>query len=198
MARPFAAVAVVVPCKAALPAARAAVTTVLLSELIRFPNASSIRIIEELEKLVPAVAEIGGCVWIVSLAAGAALTVKVLLTALVRPVALAVSCLLPAVSISRVLKDARPFPAAKPMSAVVAPCNDPPPLLRLKVRVRLAGKPFVELFPKLSRLLTTGCVAKVAPAMAPEGCVAKANTFAAAGLTAIIAEVVLERLPLVN
>ena len=43
----------------------------------------------------PAVAVLEGCVWIVNLLAAAAFTTKLLLTAFVIPLALAVSCLLP-------------------------------------------------------------------------------------------------------
>ncbi len=62
MAKPLEAVAVVVPCKDAVPALRAAVITVLLSEVIKLPKASSIRTTGALEKTVPAVAVPGGCV----------------------------------------------------------------------------------------------------------------------------------------
>ena len=76
-----------------------AVTTMLLSELRKLPKASTIRIVGAGENATPAVAVAGGCVWSAKLAAALALTVKVLLTQLVKPAALAVNCLLvPAMS----------------------------------------------------------------------------------------------------
>src|SRR6266567_2523944 len=54
--RPLTAVRLVVPCKAALPPARLAVITVLLSLLRRLPNGSSIRITGCWAKATPAVA----------------------------------------------------------------------------------------------------------------------------------------------
>ena len=50
-----------------------------------------------------------------------------------------------------------------------------------------------------SSIRTTGCWAKIAPAVAvAEGCVASAKRLAATGLTATTLEVMLVRLPLVN
>src|SRR6266853_5261100 len=69
--RPLTAVRLVVPCKAALPPARLAVTTVLLSLVRRLPNWSSIRITGCWAKATPAVAVGDGWVRIVSLVAAA-------------------------------------------------------------------------------------------------------------------------------
>ena len=56
VARPPAAVAESVPCSAPPPALRAAVTTVLLSEVIKLPEASSMRMTGCVWKATPAVA----------------------------------------------------------------------------------------------------------------------------------------------
>ena len=84
VAKPFKAEAVTAPCKAPAPLARAAVTTVLLSELIKLPNASSILATGCCVKTTPAVALVEGCVWIVSRLAAAGLTAIVPEIALVR------------------------------------------------------------------------------------------------------------------
>src|SRR5439155_1462867 len=73
--RPLAAARLVAPCKVPLPAARAAVMTVLLSLVRRLPNWSSIRMAGCCAKATPAVAVVAGCVRIVSRLAAAALTV---------------------------------------------------------------------------------------------------------------------------
>ena len=75
VATPLAAVAVRVPWSVPLPAARAAVMTVLLSLVRRLPNWSSIRMAGCCAKATPAVAVVEGCVRIVSRLAAAALTV---------------------------------------------------------------------------------------------------------------------------
>ena len=75
LATPALAVAVVVPCNVPLPRLRATLTTVLLSVVRRFPNASSMRICGCGAKAAPAVAVPGGWVWMVSRLAAAALTV---------------------------------------------------------------------------------------------------------------------------
>src|SRR5215472_7664368 len=103
------------------------------------------------------------------LTAAAALTAKVELTALPRPAALAVNCLVPLTSISRLLNETVPLPAAEPISAVAVPCNGPVPLVRVTVTGRLEGKPALELLPKASTLLTTGWIPKGAPAVAFAG-----------------------------
>ena len=72
--RPLAAAKLVVPCNVPLPAARAAVTTVLLSPLRKLPYESSIRRVGCCAKTMPAVAVLEGCVTIVSLLAAAGLT----------------------------------------------------------------------------------------------------------------------------
>jgi len=84
------------------------------------------------------------------------------------------------------------------MSIVVVPCNVPLPLLRVNATFRLAGKPLVELFPKLSWLRITGWVVKTEPAVAPDGWVVNDRVVAPAGLIATTVEVVFERLPLLN
>src|SRR6266568_1488260 len=84
VARPFKAEAVTVPCKVPAPLARAAVTTVLLSELIRLPNESSILATGCGAKIMPAVVLVEGWVWIVSRLAAAGLTAIVPEITLVR------------------------------------------------------------------------------------------------------------------
>src|SRR2546425_4387635 len=143
-------------------------------------------------KTTPATAVAEGWVGMVSLGAEPALTVKTPLTALTKPLALAVSwSLVPAASSRRLVKLAVPLPAAVPMSRLVAPCKAPAPLVRLTFTFRLAGKPTAELFPKASWLLTTGWVPKTDPAVALPGCVVKASRLAGAGLMAIVVEVAL-------
>ena len=71
---PLAAVRLMVPWRVPLPAARAAVTTELLSLLRRLPNWSSIRMAGCGAKTTPAVAVLGGCVKVVSRLADAGLT----------------------------------------------------------------------------------------------------------------------------
>src|SRR5437667_1145077 len=150
-------------------------------------------------KTTPATAVAEGWVWMVSLVAEPALTVKALLTALTKPLALAVSwSLVPAASIRRLVKLAVPLPAAVPRSRLAIPCKGPVPLVRFTVTFRLAGKPIAELFPKASWLLTTGWVPKTDPAVALPGCVVKASRLAGAGLMAIVVELALVRLPLLN
>src|SRR6266550_8957127 len=69
VAMPLTAVAVVVPCKVPAPAFRAAVTTVVLSELLKLPNWSSTRITGCWAKTTPAVALDEGWVGMVNLLA---------------------------------------------------------------------------------------------------------------------------------
>src|SRR5882724_10977499 len=193
------AVAVVVPCRVALPRLRAALTAVLLSLVRKFPKTSSIRICGCGAKAVPAVAVLAGWVWTVSRLAGPASTVKTLLATLPRPLALAVNCLLvPAGSIRKPVNETVPLPAPVPMSNDVVPCMGPVPLLRLNVTFRLVGKPTVELLPKASWLLTTGCVPKAEPAVALPGWLVNARALADAGLMEMVVEVALARLPLLN
>src|ERR1043166_1750231 len=128
------------------------------------------------------------------LAAAAAFTAKVPLVALLKPAALAVNCLLPLLSISRLVNEAVPLLPAVPISMDVVPCSGPVPLVKATVRGRLEGKAELELLPNASTLLTTGWISKAPPAVALLGCVAKARALAVAGLTAIEVEVVLTRL----
>ena len=125
------------------------------------------------------------------------LTVKVPLTPALKPVAVAVSCLLvPAESIRKSVKAAAPLPL--PMSRVAVPVSGPLPEPRFTVTFRLPGKPIVELLPKGSWDLTTGCVPKTEPAVALAGLVVKASRSAVAALTAMGVEVALVRLPLLK
>src|ERR1051326_3996852 len=83
------------------------------------------------EKAAPAVAVAGAWIWMARLAAGPAVTLNEALAPLVKPEALALSCLpLPAASISRSLNAAVPLPAAVPISAEVVPSNGPVPPVR--------------------------------------------------------------------
>src|SRR5215831_7434726 len=75
---PPAAVKLVVPCSVPLPALREAVTTVLLSAFLKFPNWSSIRTTGCCANTTPAVAVNDGCVRIVNRCAAAGLTAIVL------------------------------------------------------------------------------------------------------------------------
>ena len=72
--KPATDVAVSVPCKVPLPALRAAVTTELLSEVIKLPEESSIRMTGCWTKVWPAVAVEEGWVRMVSLLAAAGAT----------------------------------------------------------------------------------------------------------------------------
>ena len=102
--------------------------------------------------------------------AAAGLIVKAVLTALVKPLAVAVNCLLvPAESISRLVKVATALPAAVPMSRLVVASSGPVPVVRVRVTILLAGRPVVETLPNWSRARTTGCVASNAPAVADPG-----------------------------
>src|SRR5437667_12760245 len=60
VATPLTAVTLVVPCNAAVPASRVALTTVLLSLVTRLPKLSNRRTTGAVEKIVPAVAVAGG------------------------------------------------------------------------------------------------------------------------------------------
>ena len=111
LAKPLTAVVVIGPCSVPAPLLRVAVTTVLLSELIKLPNESSMRSTGCWTNTKPAVAVLEGCVWIVRRLAAALLTANELLTALVKLVLLAVSCLVPVTSILRLVNMAAPLPA---------------------------------------------------------------------------------------
>jgi hypothetical protein len=85
-----------------------------------------------------------------------------------------------------------PLPAAVPMSKVVVPNSDPEPVFKPRAIGKFAGRPTVEKFPYGSRVLMTGCVAKVEPTLdTPPGCVAKMSRSAAAGPTTTLSEVAL-------
>src|SRR5438034_1187403 len=190
VATPLTAVAVKVPCRVPLPALRATVTTVLLSLERRLPKASRIRIAGAGENVAPAFTVAGGCVCMAKLAAGPGFTVKTALVALLRPDALAVSCLsAPVASIRRLLNVTAPLPAAVPMSKDAVPCNGPVPPVRLRFKFRLAGRPAVEALPNWSSVRTTGWLPKTEPAVALPGCVVKVKRLALAAPTAIGDEV---------
>src|SRR5437867_10607018 len=117
------------------------------------------------------------------------------LTALVKMEAEAVICLfVPASLHSTFVKVADPFAAAVPISNVVVPSNEPEPEFKASETLRLAAKPTVELLPKTSCDLTTGCVPSGEPVRdVPPGCVVKANRLTVAGLTTILPEMTLVR-----
>src|SRR5439155_27269925 len=88
----------------------------------------------------------------------AALMVKLLLTALTRPVADATSCLfVPAALTWRLVNVTVPLPALVPTSSAVVPASDPGPLVKAKDTVLLAPRPTAELFPNWSWLRRAGC-----------------------------------------
>ena len=116
--------------------------------------------------------------------AAAGVTVNGSLTASgLRPGALAVSTLLPVVSIRRSEKATVPSPAAVPMSAVVVPWSTPVPLERVIVTISFAGRPTVEALPKASRDWSAGWTPNAAPAVAEPGWVVYTRWSAAAGVT---------------
>src|SRR6266446_10172335 len=126
------------------------------------------------ENAAPAVAVSGGWVWITRAVAAAGATVNTLLTPLLKPEALAVSCLLvPAASMRRLVNVATPLPAEVPMFRPVVPCSGLVPEVSDKVSDKVGGRPRVELLPNWSWLRTTGCVPKIQPAVALPGCVVK-------------------------
>ncbi len=98
----------------------------------------------------------------------------------------------------RFVNETVPLPTAVPMFRFVVPCNGPVPLVRLIATFRFAGRPTVESLPNASRVLTTGCAPKTNPAVAVPGWVANTSRSAVAGLTAMVVEVVLVKLPPVN
>src|SRR5207245_6262850 len=67
-----------------------------------------------------------------------------------------------------------------PMSRVLVPLTVAAPELRVTLSCRLAGKPLLESLPKVSCDLTTGWVAKAAPAFAPAGETVNTSLVAAA------------------
>src|SRR5437867_4018366 len=117
-------------------------------------------------------------------------TRKVGLTALLKPAAEAVICLLvPASLHSTLVKVTVPLPAPVPMFNVVAPSNEPEPAVRPSDTLKLAGKPMVEVLPNGSWDLTTGWVASgEAVRDRPPGGVLITNWTAVAGLTTTLPE----------
>src|SRR6266567_4165418 len=180
LTNPLTALSAVLPCRTPLPPLRLAVTTVVLSPVRRLPKLSSTRMTGCWAKITPAVAVADGWLWMVNRLAAAGLTLKKLLRPLVKPLVVALNCLLvPAESISKSLQLTSPLPAPVPMSRLVVPKRKPVPLARVKVTVRLAGKPLVESLPNWSRLRTTGWVPNGAPAVAEPGWVVNASRLAA-------------------
>src|SRR6266699_3024111 len=180
LTKPLTALSAVVPCKAPLPPLRLAVTTVLLSPVCKLPKLSSTRMTGCWAKITPAVAVADGWLWMVNRLAAPGLTLKKLLRPLVKPLVVALNCLLvPAESISKSDQLTTPLPAPVPMSRLVVPKSGPAPLVSVKVTVWLAGKPLVESLPNWSRLRTTGCVPNAAPAVAEPGWVVNASRLAA-------------------
>src|SRR5688572_17399862 len=105
-----------------------------------------------------------------SLLKTAELTAKVALSALVRPLLVAVSCLpVPAASIWRLVKATVPLPAPVPISSILVPDKVPLPEVRLTVTNLLAGNPALEKLPKRSWVLSTGWMPKGTPALAEPG-----------------------------
>ena len=157
LTNPLTALSAALPCKTPLPPLRLVVTTVVLSPVRKLPKLSSTRMTGCWAKITPAVAVADGWLWMVNRLAAAGLTLKKLLRPLVKPLAVALNCLLvPAESISKSLQLTTPLPAPVPMSRLVVPKRRPVPLARVKVTVWLAGRPLVESLPNWSRLRTTG------------------------------------------
>src|SRR6267142_1616134 len=92
---------------------------------------------------------------------------------------------------STLINVAVPLPAADPMSILVVPSSEPDPEVKASERLKLAGRPTVEVLPNASCAATTGCVASGEPVRMPFGCVVNTNWLAAAGLTMMLAEVAL-------
>ena len=91
----------------------------------------------------------------------------------------------------RLVKPTTPPDAVK----LVVPCSVPLPALREAVTAVVLSA--LRKLPNWSSIRTTGCCAKTTPAVAvKDGCVWMVNRCAAAGLTAIVLEVVLLKLPL--
>ena len=96
---------------------------------------------------VPAVA-LPGCCTKTNWLAAAALTANVLLRALVKPAAVAVSCLpVPAASMRRLVYETVPLPPVVPMLNVVVPCSGPAPEVSETATLTVAPRPVMELFP---------------------------------------------------
>ena len=85
-------------------------------------------------------------------------TSKELLTALVKPLLLAVNCLpVPAALIVSPENVTVPLPAVVPISIDVVPWSAPVPVLTARAIILLAPIPTVESLPNGSRLLSAGC-----------------------------------------
>lgn len=173
-ATPFTAVTPVVPCSTPLPAARVALTTVLLSLERKFPNASCTWMAGCCPKATPAVALLEGWVTTTNCAAPAALILKLALTAEPAPALEAVSALLPLRLRLKLLKVARPLPS---VVWAVAPLKLPLPLLKLK----LTEAP-ETLFPKLSVARTVTAGLMLIPATASVGGCTNTSVLAAPAL----------------
>ena len=186
-------VAVSVPCSVPVPVPRAAVTTVPLSVERKLPKASAICTAGCWAKATPAVAVAEGCVCIASLlAAPGLITTLSEVTSTTPPLAKS-RVMVVATLCERLVNVTRPPDAVR----FVVPCNVPLPALRVAVTTVL-----LSLLRKLSNSSSTrrtGCWAKSTPAVAvAEGCVCIAKWSAAAALTAMVLEVALVRLSLVN
>ncbi len=184
VAKPFKAGAATVPCRVPAPLARAAVTTVLLSELIRLPNASSILTTGCCAKATPAVAALEGWVCTPNREAAAALTAMPVEVAPVRvPLA---NCIVMFVATlcERFVKVTTPPLAVR----LVLPCNAPLPAPRLALTtVELS---LLRKLPYASSIRSVGCCAKTTPAVAVlEGCVTMVSLLAAPGPTTTVDEV---------
>src|SRR5438034_5429505 len=108
---PLTALSAVLPCKTPLPPLRLAVTTVLLSPVRRLPKLSSTRMTGCWTKITPAVAVADGWLWMVNRLAAPGLTLKKLLRPLVKPLVVALNCLLaPAESNSKSHQMSTPCP----------------------------------------------------------------------------------------
>src|SRR5437762_2480720 len=93
----------------------------------------------------------------------------------------------PEVSIRRFVNVATPATAV----FVTVPWSEPPPVLIEAVTSIVESAPVVMTFPNASSTLTTGCVPKLEPAVAPDGCVVKTSWLAAAVLTVKLDELTL-------
>ena len=84
-------------------------------------------------------------------------TLNILLTALLKPLALAVNCLLvPTEPTCRFVKLTRPLPALVPMSMVGGHRSGPEPFVSVSVRLLLGPRPTAESFPNWSRVRRMG------------------------------------------
>ena len=137
-----------------------ALTTVLLSPAIRFPNWSSMRTTGCWAKITPAVAVAEGCVARVSLLDAAALTATTLEVALVRLPLANWIVILVATLWERFAKVTIPATAV----ALVVPCKVPLPALRVAVTMVL--KSLLRRFPNWSSIRICGWVEKATPAVA--------------------------------